>query len=72
MHTTLRIPDDIADMIANRVRPTRGSVPGYAAELAILFAQLTPNEEAEVRTLVEEKIRRRAVAPEPVLETARR
>jgi len=67
MQYTLTLPKDIGARIAERVAPSRKSVPGYAAELSILFAQLTPAEEAEMRTLVEEKIRQRAQRREPEL-----
>lgn len=62
MHGTLTLPDDIADVIGQRVAPTRGTVVGYARQWTILLAQLSNEDEAEIKALVEMRIRRRALA----------
>lgn len=68
MQTTLCLPDDIAETIKQIVRPYRGSVPGYAAQLATDFAKLPPADRQELHSLIDMKLRRRearAASEEP-------
>lgn len=58
MQTTLCLPDSVAEKIRERVRPYKGSVPGYAAQLAEDMILLRPEDEAEVREIIRMKLKR--------------
>lgn len=55
---TLTLDDDTAKRIRSLVAPYAGTVPGYAANIAGTFSKLDRQDQDEIWTLIELKLKR--------------